>query len=504
MLKDKVSKERLIICGFYIFYMFTLLHGLMNSALWGDEWVEYFFSQAKIETGDLYDKIVSTFQPPLYNFIMHFWLRISNDILWFRLFNIIPAIVTGIFVYLIIRKIYNYKVGLCALLLLAGCYQWIYCVQECSEYCLMIMFLAGGLFFFVQARTDRALFSIVAFVISCIGAMYSQYGAFFVVAPLLIVFLIETCLSKDKRLLVIVMVSYLFALLYAAIPLYFEFAQKQMLSNAITENATLSLSNENIKQIFTTAGDIIGYLWNYKARYEHGNGLLRPFNILFLIGIIWVFIRSLKKRKYVIAEFMAIYLAAYIMHYFLVVFQIYAMAHPNVSGGFFTRYSYFYIPLLAIIIPMVVAEIKNDAAIARCLNSSYANGIIIGGLAGLLFFVSLPEIMPNWHKSYDNLFAAEWLKEEGYNDTTYLLGIADYGFDYYITREYGEEYSTSVYLESEIDYNNLPETFWVWRTNWGGDNFYPIIENAERMGYTIDILRDNGYQGQLARCSIKK
>jgi len=40
----------------------------------------------------------------LYNFIIHFWLKISTSILWFRLFNVFIGFGSGIFLFLILKK----------------------------------------------------------------------------------------------------------------------------------------------------------------------------------------------------------------------------------------------------------------------------------------------------------------------------------------------------------------------------------------------------------------
>ena len=81
----------------FCFFVFMMVYKLMNSALWYDEWIEYYFSQKSIMNGELYQSVISTFQPPLYNFLMHFWLKISDSLLWFRLFNVVIGAVGGWF-----------------------------------------------------------------------------------------------------------------------------------------------------------------------------------------------------------------------------------------------------------------------------------------------------------------------------------------------------------------------------------------------------------------------
>lgn len=136
--KLKRNEKQIKLIAVFAVFTFTMVFHLMHSAMWGDEWVEYDFSRASILTGELYRNIVSTFQPPLYNVIMHFWLMLDESLVWFRLFNVIIGIGAGIFQYLSLKKLYNPRVSMIALISLAVCYRWVYCIQECSEYALNI------------------------------------------------------------------------------------------------------------------------------------------------------------------------------------------------------------------------------------------------------------------------------------------------------------------------------------------------------------------------------
>lgn len=131
--KSFFNDERTRISACFLFFFFMMRFNLMHSPLWGDEWVEYYYSQESIITGDLYKAIISTFQPPLYNHLMHLWLKISQSLLWFRLFNVAIGFITAIFIYKTNRKQYSKKVGAISIVALAVCYRWVYCIQAwCS------------------------------------------------------------------------------------------------------------------------------------------------------------------------------------------------------------------------------------------------------------------------------------------------------------------------------------------------------------------------------------
>lgn len=70
--------------------------------LWYDEAVEYYFS--KFLTGpvpgspgtvNMMERILLTFQPPLYNVLMHFWLRFFDTEFMFRLAGILTTMAGG-------------------------------------------------------------------------------------------------------------------------------------------------------------------------------------------------------------------------------------------------------------------------------------------------------------------------------------------------------------------------------------------------------------------------
>lgn len=89
-------------------------------------------------TQNMYERIISTFQPPLYNLLMFVWLRISDSELWFRLAGVIFGFIGMIGIY---RGIYNVtKSRITASITIVFCsftYRLVYYWQECAEYCLV-------------------------------------------------------------------------------------------------------------------------------------------------------------------------------------------------------------------------------------------------------------------------------------------------------------------------------------------------------------------------------
>lgn len=493
--KTDDDKQRIVSIVAFVFFIFMMCYNLTHSALWGDEWVEYTYSQRSISNGELYNSIISTFQPPLYNFVMHFWLKLNQSVLWFRFFNVLLGAASGIFLFKTIEKIYNRKTASTVLVFLGACYQWIYCIQECSEYALMLTCLFGMLYFYVLTMEQFKYRRMVAFILFAVLAIYSQYGSAFVAVPLLCIFFVSKIFDKgtERKQKMIIVSSYLFSLLTFAVPLYSLFLKQQLEHNKISEY-TVEFSVELLQDFPFTLGKIIGYLFNLGTG-DAWNTLMSIVGFILIVISIYLVIKGnmdwLKKSLVITLWF------GYILHYFLVQLHIYAMIHPNDSRGFLSRYSYFYIPLLALVLPIIIKEFYSLKKSADVLLSKY----FLTAFLGIVLCLSGGFVLENWNKAYDDQFAEIWMENEGWNDTTYLYGVAYYGFEYYVSHSIGYQ---DGYLDNairEVDNDNLPSRFWAWRTNWNGDGWQATIDAAKAQGYTVIIYQDSGDAGQLAFCS---
>lgn len=509
--------NRVIIAFSFVFFIFTMAFNLMHSALWGDEWIEFCYSQASISNGDLYNRIISTFQPPLYNFVMHFWLKVSQSVIWFRFFNVIVGFFGGLLLFSTVNKLYSVKESVIALLILSVCYHWVFCIQECSEYALMLCFLFAVLREYVYLNCTFKYRYLIFMILFAVLAVYSQYGAVFVVLPVLLVFFISSVFSRKSTLKqrVIIIGSYVLSFLFFACPLYLFFARHQLQNNKISP-LKHELSISMIAEMPLVFGKIVGFLFNipigdyWPIREEIVHNMNDAYSFGENTGVILTVILSIiglgilasaialltyRDLEWVKKSLIVIMLICYVLFYILVKLRVYAMIHPDESYGFYSRYSYFFIPILSIVLPIVVIEVRNK----RLLRLSKVKEIILTIVLIVILMTSFVSVMVNWHKSYDDVFAKIWSENKGWEDTTFLYGY-NYGALYYIKRTdgYREEYINSIY--TIVDNNNLPEKFWAWRSNWGGDNWEETIEKARSLGYEVIVYEDSGSAGQLAYC----
>ena len=486
MNKYKDIKNLLPIISF-LFLLFMMCFKLTHSALWYDEWVEYYSSQAPILTGELYQNIVFTFQPPLYNLIAHFWLMVNKTILWFRLLNIPMGMISGWALYKTVKQFGNEVVSSLAVILLAVTYQWIYYIQEASEYALMLMFVFLTIYTFTIAYKKNTLKSVVLFALSSIGAAYSQYGCVFVVLPLLIIYLVKALISKDKLIIRNVVVVYLISLVCFAIPLYVFFAKVQMANHAIG-HTDLPI-NISLSSFFLKMGGLVQYI--FFTRDVRESNLTLFIGVLVLGVVVADGVYSFLKKDYLRMNVDLTLLIAYVMHYFLVEYHIYAIVHKGMSAGFYCRYSVFYICLFTLIFPIIAARIPYKEY-----------GVV--GLVLLIGIISTPNILRNWEKSHDNEIAWTWLEWGGIDTTTYLYGTAEHSFNYFVRDKGIETPHVKNNCWKQVDVETVPDQFYIWYTDYGKDQamsfddmYYELEVKLLEKGFKEDKILDYETMGKL-------
>jgi hypothetical protein len=469
----------------------------MFSPLWGDEWVEYKYSQLYLKDGSMYRAIISTFQPPLYNWTMHFWLKISTNLVWFRSFNVLVGMITAVFLFATLKRLYHVYVAGAVLLALSVTYEWIYCIQECSEYAIMLMFLAAAFYFYVRLCDKYAYVWLILFVLSCVGSLYSQYGAAFVAVPLLAVAYVKLLMEgHTMRNRIGLTAIYAVSGLGFGLPLYKYFLVPQM-NRQQTAEESIPFAIDMLKDMHTWLGQLIAYFFHLHEDETWNQFFIYIGVIILCISLVAVINRSTQSVKRTI---LIVFLIGYLLNVILVQCQIYAKGAPGVFQGFFYRYSYFYIPMLCIVIPVAIIEF------ARLFQPNIKAGIallLIGCMLPGLYF-SYTQMMENWKKSNDDAIAQIWLEKEAWNLPTYLVGYAEDAFYQWIPEytEMNDMYLQNLYpvtLTDDVDLNNLPDRFYVWETNWPIQVGTNIVETAMSSGYAYECYysANYGYAGRL-------
>lgn len=86
--------------------------------------------------------------PPLYYFLLHFWMQVSQNIGWLRLLSIGLDLAAVLMLYLLVKRVFNHSSGLCAAFLGAISPLQIYHSQDIRMYALLAFTQMGYLLFF--------------------------------------------------------------------------------------------------------------------------------------------------------------------------------------------------------------------------------------------------------------------------------------------------------------------------------------------------------------------
>lgn len=115
-----------------------------SRALWFDEAVEYWTACSPLRA--LSDNVRLSFQPPLYTFILHMWLKLGMTPLWLRSLSVGLSMVSIVGIMKWGRKLLGLRGALLAGVLMALSPSDIRYAQEVGEYALMVCMLTWMLY----------------------------------------------------------------------------------------------------------------------------------------------------------------------------------------------------------------------------------------------------------------------------------------------------------------------------------------------------------------------
>lgn len=527
-LKKKSDSDDAIKIDIIMYFLigFSLVffsYNLTYSSLWYDEAVEYWYSNSFIgnlpfygegmvgDGSNMYLRIISTFQPPLYNFIIHFWLKIADTEWWFRFFGVICGTVCIAFIYKTIKEIIihisdNYKEAkVCAFIsgvLLIFNYKFVYYVQECAEYNLMLCMLVCAIYYFIKLTYKYEFKNFLFMVLFCILSVLSQYGAIFPVFSMLIVFLFVSIKNRiDTRR---VLITYIISFIFVVIPLYLLFLKIQ--SDKIGSSYIgIGFGIQFMKDFFENINILFQFIF-YPSIATDNTIIINALFIMIIIGFI---ITILKNR---IPKIVMIFSLITWVAFFIAV-----ESGKYARGNFSLRYS---LCLMPIIIIDIVIITYNAFYILK--KSKY---LISNNMAYLFVFVVIGLIIGNSYIHWNAIdnpikkgdmreLCEEWYANNGFLEETVVYFGAGPEFSYYIYHndDFNEAHFNNVsFMKYEISsskqyyidefcvmYNNdLPNKFLYVTSHLGnGDYNNAIISGYEELGYSGDIIY-NGVDAML-------
>jgi len=159
-----------------LFAFYLPIVGLGDHPLWFDEAIEYWMAVVRLP---LIPQAVAqaTHDPPLYSYLLHFWMSGGISEFWLRLPSLIASLLSIIGVIYLGQILSGRSVGLIAGLILAVGAADVRYAQEVGQYSLMVCFTTWNLvFLYLAVRQDRWLWWSL-WGLTALLNIYSHYGA---------------------------------------------------------------------------------------------------------------------------------------------------------------------------------------------------------------------------------------------------------------------------------------------------------------------------------------
>ena len=498
MLKKLQKKEYLVLGAVLLVFLLMALYKLTDAPLWYDEMIEFYYS--KYLTGqirgvslcnNLYERLqTNSFQPPLYNLIMHVWLLFGESEWWFRFSGVLFGLLAMLGLYACVKQFAGWQVAALSVFVSSFVYEWMYYVKEVAEYHMMIMLLYWLLYIYFKTFRNLTLKNIGWFTAVSVVLLYTQYGAVLGILPLAVSLFIRAWNRKEKKLCGKIALVYGVAAAAAGLPLYFLLFRIQLQMNQSVNYYTVAFEKNNIiydffKMLLTTAQ------WLFtesKTRFELEFALALP--VAAVIAILSV--RFRKNREFI--YYLISCIAIWIIYYAFVRSGIYAY------GDFGNRYSLFLLPIWTVLIVYLGCEGFRTIGLWNFPHKK----LVLRGLLGALLVVQLGYCVYGFYrvsiyegKCDTRSVVRLWYELEGYDVPTYVAFGEAPSFTYYLTHDdrFQEDYWDEIVFEYENVENRFgAEAYWEYINDaFDGqlpDRFYLSIGHENTL---TEALREHGY-----------
>ncbi len=521
------NKEVWILVSIFIFFGLIYISQLTSSGLWYDEAIEYFYSKYMTgsvpvnpvdQTGNnMYERICITYQPPLYNILMFFWLQLFDSESGFRLAGVITTFIGSLGFYLAIRRIAGYKWGAMGLSLYLSTAAIAYYALECGEYNLMLCMECWMLYFYTtcaQSQQDIASWhSLIGFFIFASLSVYSQYGAAFIIIGLSFSLCYLFVKSKNYISFYRLIILGIATIIVSIIPLYIFFISIQM-GNQGSSSVTHS-------PVFV--GNVLGGIPYslYKSFHEHIKWVFSSslafswFSVkimqITVYGIIAITFISmyLKSKLSIMSSSIIASFVCYIVFFILSACSFYAYNWWDGHLGCYNiinykRYVLFFVPLLLFTISIGLINI-----LKRLHNNKYRLSIVCVFIVLAIFIFNLSFCLYNRKMKSDvREITLEWLEKKDSDHKMVVQGACAPQFMYYIQhssdnnekmldniiitkQEMNTEKKVECHLR-ELSIFDLSEFYFIGHDhawNMKGNGIHYICNLFTSEGYHIEFLR---------------
>jgi 4-amino-4-deoxy-L-arabinose transferase-like glycosyltransferase len=178
-----------------------------------DDAFSFFLARQPLDT--IVTGTVADTMPPLYYFLLHYWMKISQDIWFLRLLNVVINLLTAFFVYKLAKDLFNEKAAQIATLLFVISPFQIYHSQELRMYSILLLGQVGFIYSVLKISIFKSknskLWILLAIIFGMI-AMYSHNLGFVGLISINLILLFYRQKNVIKKVVLIQFIVFIFSL----------------------------------------------------------------------------------------------------------------------------------------------------------------------------------------------------------------------------------------------------------------------------------------------------
>ena len=518
------NQEAWLFVSIFLFFGVLYISQLTTVSLWYDEGIEYFYSKymtgpipisgSTWQTGgNMYERICMTFQPPLYNILMYFWLLLFDSEIGFRLAGVLTTFMGAIGFYFALRRMSNYKWGILGACIYLSTSVVFFYALECGEYNLLLCMECWTLYFFVECEQHpqgkASWKKLILFFLFAVLSVYSQYGAALFIISLFValcyIYIKRREMVSLRRLFVVGFATFVIAI----IPLLVFFLRIQLASqgtNAVDHSPVFvgSFLGGIPYSLFKSFYEQILYIFSTSLSWgwHSSHIMISMVATLFIIATVALFIKS---KTSILVPLVIASAVGYAFFFVLSAFSFYAYNIWDGNLGCYniihqTRYILFWIPLLLFTLLIGVISVYNS--IIHCRYNNLIKGYVIALSA--IFIFNLAWSLKNCRiKSFDREVATAWLDRKDFDHKIVMHEFVAPTFLFYARHSslYPEIRDLTIITSKDICSTERIESFLCNMKLTDFSSFYfignknaPGMEKGVKLQLICNFLANNGYK----------
>ena len=204
-----LKKELVIVLAIMLLCFGLRIFNFSSASLWVDEAYTLMLSHQK--THDIVKISINDINPPLYGITVRKWAKTfgySHESI--RFFSVLCSLLTGIVLYRIGRKFFNYFTAIAAVLFFSFSNLQIYYAEEARGYAMACALCAFSIYYFLSFLTHKKYSALIGLFVANTFVLYTHYvaGFLFVAEGLIAIAL----LFKQRKKLFWFIISQILAL----------------------------------------------------------------------------------------------------------------------------------------------------------------------------------------------------------------------------------------------------------------------------------------------------